>query len=266
MTGAAWLQLARARRRASPSAPASSGRTSPACSATASGPAATGCSRGSSARSTACAASTPTASSAGPPTPTRCSPSARCRCSCSTSCSGSRASLPFNPTDVGAVPEALGVQHRGQLRHQHELAELRRREHDEPPHADGGAGGAELRVGRRRARRGRRPDPGPRAAPVGHHRQLLGRPRARAPCAILLPAGRRRRRRARQPGRHPEPPRPRGGHHRRGRHAGRSPAGPFASQEAIKELGTNGGGTLNANSAHPFENPNGFTNLLQIVR
>ncbi len=40
--------------------------------------------------------------------------------------------------------------------------------------------------------------------------------------------------------------------------------GPFASQEAIKELGTNGGGSLNANSAHPFENPNGFTNLLQI--
>jgi K+-transporting ATPase ATPase A chain len=43
------------------------------------------------------------------------------------------------------------------------------------------------------------------------------------------------------------------------------PGGPFASQEAIKELGTNGGGTLNANSAHPFENPNGFTNLLQMA-
>jgi len=42
------------------------------------------------------------------------------------------------------------------------------------------------------------------------------------------------------------------------------PGGPFASQEAIKELGTNGGGTLNANSAHVFENPNGFTNLLQM--
>ncbi|KQX75879.1 potassium-transporting ATPase subunit KdpA [Aeromicrobium sp. Root472D3] len=40
--------------------------------------------------------------------------------------------------------------------------------------------------------------------------------------------------------------------------------GPVASQEAIKELGTNGGGFFNANSAHPFENPNGFTNLLQI--
>jgi K+-transporting ATPase ATPase A chain len=42
------------------------------------------------------------------------------------------------------------------------------------------------------------------------------------------------------------------------------PAGPVASQEAIKELGTNGGGFFNANSAHPFENPNGLTNLIEI--
>jgi K+-transporting ATPase ATPase A chain len=42
------------------------------------------------------------------------------------------------------------------------------------------------------------------------------------------------------------------------------PGGPIASQEAIKELGTNGGGPYNANAAHPFENPNGFTNLLEI--
>jgi K+-transporting ATPase ATPase A chain len=41
------------------------------------------------------------------------------------------------------------------------------------------------------------------------------------------------------------------------------PMGPVASQEAIKELGTNGGGYYNANSAHPFENPNGLTNLLE---
>ena len=39
---------------------------------------------------------------------------------------------------------------------------------------------------------------------------------------------------------------------------------PAASQEAIKELGTNGGGILNANSAHPFENPNAWTNLIEI--
>lgn len=40
--------------------------------------------------------------------------------------------------------------------------------------------------------------------------------------------------------------------------------GAVASQEVIKELGTNGGGYFNANSAHPFENPNAFTNLFQI--
>jgi len=41
--------------------------------------------------------------------------------------------------------------------------------------------------------------------------------------------------------------------------------GPVASQEAIKMLGTNGGGFFNANSAHPFENPTPFTNLLQML-
>ena len=41
--------------------------------------------------------------------------------------------------------------------------------------------------------------------------------------------------------------------------------GPIASQEAIKELGTNGGGIVNANSAHPFENPTALTNLLEQV-
>jgi potassium-transporting ATPase potassium-binding subunit len=40
--------------------------------------------------------------------------------------------------------------------------------------------------------------------------------------------------------------------------------GPVASQEAIKELGTNGGGFYNVNSAHPFENPTGWTNWLEI--
>lgn len=40
--------------------------------------------------------------------------------------------------------------------------------------------------------------------------------------------------------------------------------GPVASQEAIKDLGTNGGGFYNANSAHPFENPTPFTNLFEV--
>ena len=40
--------------------------------------------------------------------------------------------------------------------------------------------------------------------------------------------------------------------------------GPVASQEVIKDLGNNGGGFFNANSAHPFENPNPFTNIFEI--
>lgn len=43
------------------------------------------------------------------------------------------------------------------------------------------------------------------------------------------------------------------------------PMGPIASQEAIKMLGTNGGGFLNANSAHPYENPTALSNFVQMV-
>lgn len=43
------------------------------------------------------------------------------------------------------------------------------------------------------------------------------------------------------------------------------PGGPVASQEAIKLLGTNGGGFFNANSAHPFENPTAWTSMFEIV-
>ena len=51
-----------------------------------------------------------------------------------------------------------------------------------------------------------------------------------------------------------------------GGHASRSIAlGPAASQIAIKQLGTNGGGFFNANSAHPFENPTPLSNFLEIL-
>lgn len=43
------------------------------------------------------------------------------------------------------------------------------------------------------------------------------------------------------------------------------PMGPVASQEAIKVLGTNGGGFFNANSSHPFENPTALTNMVQML-
>jgi len=48
-------------------------------------------------------------------------------------------------------------------------------------------------------------------------------------------------------------------------HTQQIPGGPVASQEAIKELGTNGGGFFNANSAHPYENPTAITNFLQML-
>ena len=43
------------------------------------------------------------------------------------------------------------------------------------------------------------------------------------------------------------------------------PGGPVASQEAIKEIGTNGGGFFNANSSHPFENPNALSSVFEVI-
>ena len=48
-------------------------------------------------------------------------------------------------------------------------------------------------------------------------------------------------------------------------HTQQIPGGPVASQESIKELGTNGGGFFNANSAHPFENPTALTNFVEML-
>ncbi len=112
-----------------------------------------------------------------------------------------------------------GLQHGGELRHQHELAELRRREHHEPPHPDGGPGRAELRLRRRRAGRRHRLHPRPGPPSVRHHRQLLGRP---GPGHRPRPAPDRlrRRHRARQPGRRAEPRWLRARDHRRGRRPG----------------------------------------------
>ena len=129
---------------------------------------------------------------------------------------------------------------------------------------DGRAGGAELRLRGRRHRGRRRADPRPRQPRRRRpHRQLLGRPLPRDGFYVLLPiafiaaivlisqgvlqtlggyvgvdgAGGLAQTLAR---------------------------GPVASQEAIKELGTNGGGFFNVNSSMPFENANGLTNALEI--
>ena len=83
--------------------------------------------------------------------------------------------LPFNPAGQSAVSPDLVVQHRGQLRHQHQLAVLRPRNDDELSHADGGADGAQFRLGRDRHRAGDRAGPRLRAPLGADDRQFLGR-------------------------------------------------------------------------------------------
>ena len=73
----------------------------------------------------------------------------------------------------------LGLQHRGELHHQHQLAGLLGRVRHELSHADGRARGAELPLGRERHRGGDRAHPWPRAPQRADDRQLLGRPDAR---------------------------------------------------------------------------------------
>ena len=107
-------------------------------------------------------------------------------------------------------------------------------------------------------------DPRPRPPADAHDRQLLGRPHAHDVTRILLPLAFVVRARAREPGRRS---RTSTAHARSRRSTGQTqtiPGGPIASQEAIKEIGENGGGPYNANSAHPFENPNPITNILEI--
>ena len=152
------------------------------------------------------AASIRRASRRGPSTPSRCSRSASSRCSGSISLQRIQGVLPLDPTDADGSASRPRVQHGGHLRHQHELAELRRRADDEPPHPDGRPHGAELRLGRGRAGRRGGADPRVRAPPLGDDRQLLGRPHARHDPRAAA-ARDRDRDRAREPGRRPEPPR-----------------------------------------------------------
>ena len=162
--------------------------------------------------------------------------------------------------DAGA-----GLEHRGQLRHQHQLAVLLRRvdawatwrrwpvwrcrTSSRPPSASpsrsrwsaGSPARAPTELGNFWVDlvRGIAADP---AADLGRRRVRLRRAAARSRTSTCTTTS-----------------------------SPRSPAaqqtitgGPVASQEAIKELGTNGGGFFNANSAHPFENPTAWTNWLEI--
>ena len=173
-------------------------------------------------------------------------------------------SLPLNPTDVVAVPPALAFntaasfvtntnwQNYGgesTMSHLTQMAGLTVQNF-----ASAAVGIAVADRARARAR----------APPLGHDRELLGRPHAdddpRAAPALASSS------RSSSPARASS-----------SRCAGPRTAttvegatqtiwrGPVASQEAIKELGTNGGGPANANSAHPFENPTPFTNFLEIL-
>ena len=166
------------------------------------------------------------------------------------------------------------------------------RGHHELSHPDARARGAELPLGGHR--HGRPGGADPRVCPPyrGLRRQLLGGPHAHHPlypaAALddfrldpgrpgngpdlqLLPDGAARRAHqlpADEAGSEREPHQGRGRQSRYGddHREGATPAlGPAASQVAIKQLGTNGGGFFNANSAHPFENPTPLCNFLEML-
>ena len=127
-----------------------------------------------------------------------------------------------------------------------------------------GARRAQLHLGGRRHLRGPGAHPRHRPPALGHRRQLLGGPDPRHP--LRAAADLLRRWRWCWSGR-AFPQTLSGYGHATGLEgvAQTLAWGPMASQEAIKELGTNGGGFLNANSAHPFENPTPFTNFLEML-
>ena len=182
--------------------------------------------------------------------------------------------LPLNPQGFAAVSARLLVQHRGELRHQHQLAGLRRRIDDELSHADARARRAELRVRRHRHGGAGRADSRLRAPPVGEIGNFwvdLTRstlyillPLSLVLALVLVSQGVVQSFSAVPDGRAA-----RAGHRDAGEigagHRADVPLGPAASQIAIKQLGTNGGGFFNVNSAHPFENPTPLSNFLEVL-
>ena len=169
--------------------------------------------------------------------------------------------LPFNPTNMAGVAAVRRVQHRRQLHDQHELAvvlgELTMSHLTQMlglavQNFVSAAAGMAVAVAiiRGITRRGRRTlgnfwvdldphDAAHPAAAVVRRRRPARRAAASSRTSRVTPRPRRSTR--------PSPPRP----------SQSIPGGPVASQIAIKQLGTNGGGFFNTNSAHPFENPTG---------
>ena len=161
-----------------------------------------------------------------------------------------------------APSEHLVVQHGDLVRHQHELAVVLARPHARLHGAADRPRGAELRVGRGRHRRRRRPRPrllaARRTGTIGNFWVDLTRGTLR----ILLPFSSVIAHRADRGRSGPELRRLPGGRDAHRRDRSRSPAARSRPRRRSRILGTNGGGFYNANSAHPFENPTPWTNLL----
>ena len=177
-----------------------------------------------------------------------------------------QAVLPFNPQGFGAGRARPRLQHGRVVHDQHELAGLRRRVDHELPHADGRARLPQLRLGGGRHRRRDRVHPRHRAAGEGHASATSGSTWCARRCGcccrsaivgalFLVSQGvvqnlqdRTIDRCETDSSRRPRPQQT-------------IAQGPVASQEVIKQFGTNGGGFFNANSAHPFENPTPLSNF-----
>ena len=161
---------------------------------------------------------------------------------------------------LGAV--GCHVQHGLVVHDEHELAVLRRRDDDDLLQPDGRADGPELRLGRCRHRRRRRARARDRRPHELEPRQLL-RDFVRTVLYVLLPISIISALVLISQGSIQNLAHYVNVHGVSGL-AQTIAMGPVASQEAIKELGTNGGGFFNVNSSHPFENPNGFTNFYEM--
>ena len=197
--------------------------------------------------------------------------------------------LPFNPQKfAGSDAGAPGVQHGRLVHHEYQLAGLFGREHDELLHPDGWSRLSQLCFRGDRHRAGDRVHSRHRAAADEDHRQLLGGHGSQPACGcccrfaligalLLVSQGVVQNLKPYDTAKLVEP--------QQVQHvnADGKPAvdangkpvmdtvttqtiaqGPVASQEIIKECGTNGGGFFNANSSHPFENPTPLTNYIEM--
>ena len=202
-------------------------------------------------------------------------------------------SLPLNPAGPRRGLAGPGIQHRRQLRVQHELAIVWRRDDDELPHPDARPDRAELRLGGRRAWRASSRSSAvwsgvpPRRSATSGSTWSAPRSTSSCPCpssgAILLVSQGVVQTfqpyvevQVVQPTTYDEPATDEKGQpvlDEKGQPKMNQSTlkeqvlavGPAASQIIIKQLGTNGGGFFNVNSAHPFENATPLSNFLEVL-